>query len=610
MECDAASPAKQAVDGLASAAGQLRHYSTLAPTMETPARGFLLQAALQEVDAAAAAVPPAASLAAVPPATGPAGAAPSVSGTLSDDEPACCAAGSGAADSSCVICHAGLAAGERYTRLPCSHVFHESCLAPWLRLHDSCPSCRRVVDIDISAAAEELSETVSRCRVHSPNGIEQVLWLADRLTGNMSHRLRHAALLHNESNACLLVWLLEVDAIRANVLGALSVRELWRLRVVSKAFGRFCDMVLGELPGVLAAGGVGGVSGSVVLRTADTFSFRTMRWEPSPPMHFARFDPAACPLGGGGLFVAGGAASIGGPGRPLRPDPRVAPMCLCGTEARQCAEVYTASTQSWRLTAPMPEARVGARAVSVTQRVAKRSTERVFVLGGVGRGRTADDPGRFLSSVSVWDAASDTWSEAPPMLNRRADFGATAVHNSSGSRLIVAGGLGFGGTDDGEEEDDDEPDPWSALAIEAVEVYDMTLQTWACLPDVSIPREGCLLARVGGSGDVGVFGGVGPDPNRCDWDRDVPILEGQCLRGRSVRLPRGCVGHAVSALEPRNDSVLVFGGLADVDQELHEGTSTQGTSMQLHTRCDGWVRLPSMPTERAAFAFAACVSVE
>ena len=40
------------------------------------------------------------------------------------------------------------------------------------------------------------------------------------------------------------------SAIRANVLGALSVRELWRLRVVSKAFGRFCDMVLGELPGV------------------------------------------------------------------------------------------------------------------------------------------------------------------------------------------------------------------------------------------------------------------------------------------------------------------------------------------------------------------------
>ena len=31
-----------------------------------------------------------------------------------------------------------------------------------------------------SAAAEELSETVSRCRLHSPHGIEQVLWLADR----------------------------------------------------------------------------------------------------------------------------------------------------------------------------------------------------------------------------------------------------------------------------------------------------------------------------------------------------------------------------------------------------------------------------------------------
>ena len=27
-------------------------------------------------------------------------------------------------------------------KMPCSHIFHEYCLIPWLEKHNSCPTCR------------------------------------------------------------------------------------------------------------------------------------------------------------------------------------------------------------------------------------------------------------------------------------------------------------------------------------------------------------------------------------------------------------------------------------------------------------------------------------
>lgn len=42
----------------------------------------------------------------------------------------------------CPICDEGLSLNEGILRLPCKHVFHDSCLSPWLADHNTCPICR------------------------------------------------------------------------------------------------------------------------------------------------------------------------------------------------------------------------------------------------------------------------------------------------------------------------------------------------------------------------------------------------------------------------------------------------------------------------------------
>lgn len=43
----------------------------------------------------------------------------------------------------CVVCFTELASNLR--RLPCNHIYHRDCLAKWLALHSTCPTCRKPV---------------------------------------------------------------------------------------------------------------------------------------------------------------------------------------------------------------------------------------------------------------------------------------------------------------------------------------------------------------------------------------------------------------------------------------------------------------------------------
>lgn len=54
----------------------------------------------------------------------------------------------GAAPPQCAVCQEEFAEGDEAQALPCRHIFHPPCLAPWLREHNSCPTCRLELPTD------------------------------------------------------------------------------------------------------------------------------------------------------------------------------------------------------------------------------------------------------------------------------------------------------------------------------------------------------------------------------------------------------------------------------------------------------------------------------
>ena len=47
--------------------------------------------------------------------------------------------------STCVVCQAGMVAGERVRTLPCRHQYHTECIDEWLGAHKTCPVCKAEV---------------------------------------------------------------------------------------------------------------------------------------------------------------------------------------------------------------------------------------------------------------------------------------------------------------------------------------------------------------------------------------------------------------------------------------------------------------------------------
>jgi len=48
----------------------------------------------------------------------------------------------------CTVCRENINVGDKLQKLPCRHVFHPPCLAPWLSQHNSCPVCRHELPTD------------------------------------------------------------------------------------------------------------------------------------------------------------------------------------------------------------------------------------------------------------------------------------------------------------------------------------------------------------------------------------------------------------------------------------------------------------------------------
>jgi hypothetical protein len=48
----------------------------------------------------------------------------------------------------CPICVDEFSDNVLIKRLPCKHFFHKACITPWLKLHNTCPFCRREFQTD------------------------------------------------------------------------------------------------------------------------------------------------------------------------------------------------------------------------------------------------------------------------------------------------------------------------------------------------------------------------------------------------------------------------------------------------------------------------------
>mmetsp|Transcript_64379 Transcript_64379/g.73908 ORF Transcript_64379/g.73908 Transcript_64379/m.73908 type:complete len:233 (+) Transcript_64379:124-822(+) len=47
---------------------------------------------------------------------------------------------------SCAVCQDEYEKDTTILKLPCNHTFHQDCVKPWLKMHNSCPTCRAPID--------------------------------------------------------------------------------------------------------------------------------------------------------------------------------------------------------------------------------------------------------------------------------------------------------------------------------------------------------------------------------------------------------------------------------------------------------------------------------
>jgi hypothetical protein len=191
---------------------------------------------------------------------------------------------------------------------------------------------------------------------------------------------------------------------------------------------------------------------------------------------------------------------------------------------------------------------------------------RVLVTGGVGASQ-------YLSSVEIYDPATNAWTAAPPMSKPRAHHTATLLLTG---KVLVAGGLNLPGL------------PGSAY-LDSAELFDPATNIWAAAPSMTNGRAFHTASRLG-NGSVVVTGGLrgtvilgeteifvpGPPPS---WYAAAPMANAR-TRHASTTLADGII-------------VLVAGGL------VGPGTPTD-TAEQYDSVQNKWTTAGSLQSPRSA----------
>lgn len=221
------------------------------------------------------------------------------------------------------------------------------------------------------------------------------------------------------------------------------------------------------------------------------------------------------------------------------------------------AELYDATTNAWSAAAPMIASRRGHTATLLAD-------GRVLVVGGLSLILRED--GYFPSQpafAEIYDPQANRWSTTAPIGFSR--YGQTATRLTDG-RILVAGGRG------------------DAAILKSTEIYGATEDRWISAAPMGAARSG-HVATLLRNGDVFLAGGVGEEPNF----RPVTVTSGEIYDARTnlwVTVASMADIDVVSAATLlRNGRVLVVGS-GQSQSELYDPArnawSRTGPSMGGH----------------------------
>jgi N-acetylneuraminic acid mutarotase len=228
------------------------------------------------------------------------------------------------------------------------------------------------------------------------------------------------------------------------------------------------------------------------------------------------------------------------------------------------ANMASAGGGTWTTKADMPTARL-CPSTSVVD-------GKIYAIGG-GRGIS----GPYLSTVEVYDPATDTWTRKVDMSTRRNGH-ATAVVNG---KIYVMGG---------------EPSPQASLAT--VEEYDPSTDTWTRKADM--PTKRTFLSACTVNGKIYTFGGVTAGVSGAEWNPSAvdvydPATDTWATKG-GMPTPT-CMAGACAV----NGKIYLMGGVRG--GLLHDPAISMVEEYDPST--DTWTPKPNMSTARSGLSLSA-----